>query len=385
MRSTYTLAATGFSLIAVTYGMARFAWGVMLPDVAQAIPFSPRMAGIIAASSFAAYCVAILSASRFEAHAGPRRMAAIAALCAAAGLALLAVATSPLMLAAGLFIAGLSPGLASPALAAAVNSTVRDAQQSAMNTAINAGTSGGIILSVPALLFLPGGWRMACALFAVLALSCLWPVWRCLPDRAHKTADRKKSWRAVYWQRPVLRLVFIAFISGIASAAWWSFGPDVLRRHSGVDAHTTTILWLVAGSAGILGALTGPIAAAIGMQQVYRGSQLFMAIPLLLLAYSEGFSGWFYPAVAMCGAGYVTLSGVLLVSGVSATASSPAAGVSAVFFFLAAGQVVGAMLYGSLAGSTGDTFALTLFGLLSAAMLFITPTGSPQRACDAPA
>lgn len=378
MKSAITLGVTGFSLIAVTYGMARFAWGVMLPDVQQAIPFSPKTAGALAASSFIAYCFAVLSSSAFDARFGSRWMAAIAALCAAAGLGILAAAQSPLMLAIGLFIAGLSPGLASPALAAAADQLSGTAQQARLNTVINAGTSGGIMLSVPALLYLPGGWRMACVLFCLLALSCLWPVLRYLPGRAEKACTPQPHWREIYLQRPLVRLMIIAFISGVASAAWWSFGPDVLRRHLHVDAHTTTLLWLVSGGAGILGALTGPVASRIGMQQVYRGAQLCMAAPLALLAFSGGYSGWFFPAVAMCGAGYVTLSGVLLVGGVSATPGSPASGAAAVFFCLAAGQVVGAMLYGLLAERAGDPIALTLFCLLAATMLFVTPSRQRQ-------
>ncbi|WP_371415053.1 hypothetical protein [Citrobacter sp. CFNIH10] len=57
MNKHVALGMTGFSLIAVTYGMARFSWGIMLPDIRQAIPFTPEVAGIIAACSYVAYCL----------------------------------------------------------------------------------------------------------------------------------------------------------------------------------------------------------------------------------------------------------------------------------------------------------------------------------------
>ncbi|CAJ0995195.1 MFS transporter [Sodalis praecaptivus] len=159
MRASVTLGLTGFALIAVTYGMARFAWGLMLPAVMRDIPFSPRLAGVISACGFAAYCLAVIGASVVSPRCGPRLPAMAAALCAAAGLLILAASSSPAMLAAGLFIAGLSPGLASPSLAAAVGRRVAVPQQPRVNTIINVGTGAGIILSVPVLLFLPGGWR----------------------------------------------------------------------------------------------------------------------------------------------------------------------------------------------------------------------------------
>ena len=50
------IAGTGFSLIAVTYGMARFSWGLMLPAISAEIPFNPQQAGMLSACSFVAYC-----------------------------------------------------------------------------------------------------------------------------------------------------------------------------------------------------------------------------------------------------------------------------------------------------------------------------------------
>lgn len=364
------LVMTGFSLIAITYGMARFAWGLMMPDVMHTIPLTPRISGVLSASSFAAYCVAVMLAPMLTSRAGPRFSAMVGALCAATGLLLLASAASPWLLGLGLFIAGLSAGLASPALADAVSQRIESRQQPQMNTAINAGTSMGIMLSVPILFWLPGGWRAACALFALLALICILPVWRQLPGKSD--AARHSSWLSTLRQRSLQRLIVIALISGIASAAWWSFGPDLLH-HIDVNASVVSLLWLVGGAAGILGALTGPMAKWIGMNAVYRLSLCGMSLLLLLLALSHHYAWWLFPAVALGGAAYVTLSGVLLVWGAEATAHSPASGVGILFFMLAAGQVIGSLLFGQVYASAGAASALLLFAALPLAMLFLTP------------
>lgn len=373
MKASVALGIAGFSLIAVTYGMARFSWGVMMPEAVGDIPFSPGMAGVISACSFAAYCLAILASSLLADRFDARSLAAASACCAAAGLAVLALAGSPVMLAAGLFIAGLSPGFASPSLAAAVNRAVTAEQQPQLNTIINSGTSAGIILSVPVLCFLPGGWRTACFAFSLFALGCLPAVIRWVPPGQNTASMKKPGWGETLWQRPMIKLMPIAFFSGIASAAWWNFGPEILRHHLNVEASTVNLMWLVSGGAGIAGALTGPLAARIGLQQVYRLSQLAMAAPLVLLACSHQMHGWLFPAVAFCGAGYVTLSGILLVSGVGVATSSPATGVAAVFFSLAAGQVAGAVLFGLLLAATGVVPALLLFAAVSAVMMLVLP------------
>ncbi|WP_313679970.1 MFS transporter [Pantoea vagans] len=374
MRSPAALALTGFSLIAVTYGMARFSWGLMLPSISADIPFSPQQAGLLSACSFVAYCLTILTAAALADRYGARLTALLAALSAASGLLLLACASSPLLLATGLFVAGLSSGLASPALAAAVSNRIAAVDQPRINTLINAGTSAGIILTVVILSVLPGGWRAACMLFALLSLACMLPVIRVLSVHAVGSATKARRWHQRLYRRAMRRLMGIALFSGLISAAWWSFGSALLRQHVGVDAETARLLWLVAGGAGIVGAATGPVAARIGLNAVYRLSLCGMALPLLVLAFSHGESTGLLVAVACCGAGYVTLSGVLLVWGAQATAEEPATGVGILFFMLAVGQVAGSLLFGQLYAALGAGTALTLFALSALLLLFITPS-----------
>jgi len=257
MNRPIALGITGFSLIAVTYGMARFSWGLMLPDIRQAIHFSPQIAGGIAACSYAAYCLSVFFASSLTNRFGPRVPALLAAVTAASGLFILAFSAQPLTLATGLFIAGLSSGLASPALAGAVDDTIAPDRQTLVNTVINAGTSAGIILSVPVLFFMPGGWRAACIVFALLALLCLLAAWRYLPGRTTRKREQLPSWRGLLRKPGMYRLLMITFVSGVASAAWWSFGPELLTSHTGLDSPVTRVLWLVSGGAGIVAVFTG--------------------------------------------------------------------------------------------------------------------------------
>lgn len=372
MNKNAALAITGFALIAVTYGMARFSWGIMLPDIRQAVPLTPQTAGLIAACSYAAYCLSVFLASQLTARFGPRLPALLAALTAAGGLFILAFAPSPLLLAVGLFIAGLSSGLASPSLAGAVSAGVKAERQRKVNTIINAGTSGGIILSVPVLFFVPGGWRIACVIFALLALASLFPVWRYLPARGGE-GEQALRWRVLIRKPGMVRLSAIALVSGIASAAWWSFGPELLQHHTGLSSATTNILWLLSGGSGVAAVFTSSLAGRIGVRGVYRGSQLFMAVSLIALSLSHGFAWWLVPVVAMSGAGYVILSGVLLVQGARVAEPSPAAGVSIAFLMLAVGQIIGSVAFGLLYEMVGAAGALLLFSGLSLSMLAVTP------------
>ncbi|WP_262264682.1 MFS transporter [Pantoea dispersa] len=145
MKASLRLTLSGFVLIAVTYGLARFAWGMMMPQVAQQISFSPRASGMLAACSYLAYCLATPGATLLLARWGVRNTAMLAALTAMLGLLLLAAASSAWLIAGGLFIAGLGAGLASPALASAVSRQIDASRQTAANTLINAGTGAGYV------------------------------------------------------------------------------------------------------------------------------------------------------------------------------------------------------------------------------------------------
>lgn len=379
MKTSLRLTLSGFMLIAVTYGLARFAWGMMMPQVAQQISFSPRASGMLAACSYLAYCLATPGATLLLARWGVRSTAMLAALTAMLGLLLLAAAGSAWLIAGGLFIAGLGAGLASPALASAVSLRIDASRQTAANTLINAGTGAGIIVSVPIYLLVPGGWRAACCCFAALALISLLLARYCLPAGRADPPGSPVGWRDRLHNRALLRVIAIAFFSGIASAAWWCFGPDILRQHSHLNEGHASMLWLVSGAAGILGALTGPLARYIGMRQVYWLAQLAMAAPLLLLAALTHFSYWLLPAAALCGAGYVTLSGILLVAGAAATPQNAASGVAAAFLTLAIGQIGGAILFAQIYSSSAAT-ALLLFAAIPVALLVLVPANPPQRA-----
>lgn len=379
MKASLRLTLSGFMLIAVTYGLARFAWGMMMPQVAQQISFSPRASGMLAACSYLAYCLATPGATLLLARWGVRSTAMLAALTAMLGLLLLAAAGSAWLIAGGLFIAGLGAGLASPALASAVSRQIDASRQTAANTFINAGTGAGIIVSVPIFMLMPGGWRAACCCFAALALISLLLARYCLPAGRADPSGSPVGWRDRLHNRALQRVIIIAFLSGVASAAWWCFGPDVLRQHSHLNEGQASMLWLVSGAAGILGALTGPLARCIGMRQVYWLAQLAMAVPLLLLAALTHFSYWLVPAAALCGAGYVTLSGILLVAGAAATPQNAASGVAAAFLTLAIGQIGGAILFAQIYSSSAAT-ALLLFAAIPVALLVLVPANPPQRA-----
>ena len=173
MSPALRIGATGFGLIAVCYGFARFAFGLFLPQIDGDLTLGPSLSGIISGGAFAGYCIAIIASAVLTERIGARTVAVGAALVAAVGMAGIALAPSPLILAISVVVAGSSTGLASPPMAAAVAAAVQKSRQDTTNTVINAGTSAGVALSGPIALAIAGQWRLAFGAFAAHALKDL--------------------------------------------------------------------------------------------------------------------------------------------------------------------------------------------------------------------
>jgi hypothetical protein len=83
--------------------------------------------------------------------------------------------------------------------------TIAPDRQTLVNTVINAGTSAGIILSVP-FCFMPG--RLACGLHRLCpsVLFCLLAAWRYLPGRTTRKREQLPSWRGLLRKPGMYRL-----------------------------------------------------------------------------------------------------------------------------------------------------------------------------------
>jgi hypothetical protein len=127
-------------MIAVTYGLARFAYGLFLPEIRESLDLSETALGYIGAGSYAGYCLAIVAALVFTSRTGPRFMAVAAGAVAVVGMAVVACAPAAWVLAVGIPVAGSSSGLASPPMGEAVVTSILEGLQDRANALINSGT-----------------------------------------------------------------------------------------------------------------------------------------------------------------------------------------------------------------------------------------------------
>src|SRR4051794_12294272 len=99
-------------MVATTFGLARYGYGLLLPDIRRSFHLSSTSLGLIATGSYAAYLLGTAGMATGGDRAGPRRPVLIGGVCACAGVVLIAVASSPVVLAAGGVVAGVGAAVA---------------------------------------------------------------------------------------------------------------------------------------------------------------------------------------------------------------------------------------------------------------------------------
>ncbi|WP_296270902.1 MFS transporter [Pseudomonas sp. UBA6323] len=361
MTREWRLGVTGFGLIAVCYGFARFAFGLFLPQIDADLALPDAVGGLIAGGSFLGYCLAIVVAAQLTERLGARTVAFVAASIGMLGIAL---APSAFWLAAAVLLAGVSTGLASPPMAAAVAAIVQPQRQDGTNTLINAGTSAGVILSGPVALMFGAEWRLAYGVFA--AAACVLAVLAVLHVPRTSVPPVQAHAGAALFSATLKRLVVASLLMGAASTALWSFGSEIVAQRLGWQSAGAGLLWVVIGAAGIAGAGAGALVARLGVDWAHRLCLAALAAAIVLVGLGSA------PALtllggALFGAAYITLSGIYLVWGVAALSERPATGLTIAFLGIAVGQTLGAPVFGALASWLSMTHAVVLFALLALA------------------
>jgi predicted MFS family arabinose efflux permease len=395
------LVAPGLALIAVTYGLARFAYGLFLPEMREAFDISPSLLGAIGAGSYLGYCVAVVLALVYTSRTGPRLMAVAAGAVAVAGMAAVALSPAGWVLALGILVAGASTGLASPPMAEAVARAVPEGLQDRANALINSGTSVGVALSGPAALLLTGEWRIAWGAFALVGLAVL--AWNAAAMPREAAADRdgdasgelgvdgagagEGSGRARLSfsyligarARPRSAPLFVAALGlGFASAAYWTFSRDLVVQAGGLGQTGSTLFWTVIGVSGLAGATAGDLVGRFGLAAVLRGALVSMAAAIALLAVAPGVLPLAYASAALFGSTYILLTGVVLVWSVGVFREIPSAGLGAGFLLIAVGQAVGSPAAGALAGAAGQTTAFLSFAGVAVLTALVKPGAGLQ-------
>ncbi len=367
------LTYAGVAIVAATYGLARYSYGLFLPDIRVALGLSPATLGFIASGSYVGYLLATAVSSAVASRTGPRLLVLVGGLCACLGMGLVALAPSGWVLAVGVLLAGTGSGWVYPAMPEAVAQKVPEREQDRALSWINAGTSFGVLLSGPVALLLSGSWRTAWLCFAVFTLLVtVWNLW-VLPARPAEAVSVPKlrlSWFMCPRSGP---LFAAAFGLGFVASVYWTFAVDLLVSVGQLPPSVGQLFWVLVGAAGMVGVAAGDLIARFGMRTFFIATGVVIALATALLGLNPSSIVPAFISAALFGAGFFLITGLMAVWSVAVFRSRPSTGLGATFLLIAAGQLVGPPVFGALVPTLGMPLLFGLSALLMLGVLVFQP------------
>ena len=370
----------GVAMVAVTFGLARYGYGLLLPDMRADLGIGVGTAGLIGSSAYVSYLLANAAVVPVTARWGPRVAIAAAALTASAGMALIAVAGDASQLLAGVLLAGAAAGFAFPPYADVVAAAVAPARRPAVWAVISSGTGWGVAVAGPVAAVFTTSWRWSWAMFAGTALVVGALAVASAPGGrvggGSATVRLHPAWFVCPRSGPLLAG---AVLVGAGSSVWWAFSVDAMRA-SGVGAGTAQLVFATCGVAGVLASLTGSVVRRTGQRSVHRGSVLALAAALALLAATTRSDTPPVTALLLAGGLFgVSYNAVVAVQGMwnaDVFRERPSAGLAAVNTALTAGTLVGPAVGGWVIGVSGYGVALTLAAGVAGLTVLLAPPAS---------
>ncbi|MFD7660033.1 MFS transporter [Actinosynnema sp. NPDC059797] len=359
-------AVAGMALVAATYGMARFGIGLFAPRLGAQRPGLAPVLGWAAAAQFTSYALAAAVAARL-ADRRPRAGVVLAGVTATAGCLGVAVASDPAAFVVAVFLGGMGGGFASPALVRVVDAVVPGRAAATAQSLVNSGTAVGVIgAGALAPLVPPVGraWVLMALVCAVTAAATWWSV-RTRADLAARrpvtgTPPAPRPWRLLVVPGAA------AVVAGAGSALIWTFGPLMVTGSAAVGVDRVGGLWIALGLGGVLGTFTGVVVERWGRRAGWCLCSCALALAGAgpVVAAGAG-AAWAYAGMAVFGAAYMGLSGVLVLWGRQVWPDAAGAATSVLFIALAVGQAAGSAGFGLLRGAWGPgALALSAAALL---------------------
>ncbi len=400
----WVVAAAGAMTVFSCLGLARFAYGMLLPLMGKALALRYDEMGFIGTGNFAGYLAAVAMAPVFMRRWGGRRTVAAGLALVAASMVLIGSADGFRPILFLYFLTGVGSGLSNVPMMVLVSHWFARETRGRAAGLVLVGNGVAIIFAgflIPALggVFGADGWRAGWRILGGLSVAVAAAAWMMLRDSPAemglapirlKTAGAPSSPSAA--EHPpagtgtVVHLGILYLIFGLTYMVYGTFIVTTMVAERGMPVATAGRFW---SWVGLIGTFSGPLFGALSDRVGRKGG--FMAvfavqtacyglaglgladwsIDLSVILY--GMSAWAIPTIMAAAVGDYM-----------GTAKAATA-FSIITFFFAAGQTLGPAIAGLLAKSSGSfsgsyllAAAATGVGILAAALLR-RPGEAPRR------
>lgn len=336
-------------IVAATYGMARYSLGLFLPAMRADLGIDISTIATIISFSYLGYLLATGVASALSGLIGPRILVFAGGAAATIGMALLATPAKTWLFAIGIFIAGMSPGLAYPPLSDAITRLVQEKSRGWVYAIVNSGTSIGIILCIPLALVFDDNWRLIYACFAV-ATACItfWVSW-IMPSGGfieQQTGIVKRVSFAWLCNRQSTPLYFSSFIFGFVSSTMWTFAPDLLSQSNRASDSYIALFWVIMGVGGLLGGVLPRFLRQHTLTPIFLTGLCLLLIPTAVIPLILD-STLLVLICGFCfGTSFISITGFFGIWSMYVFHQRPSMGFGVVFLIISCGQFLGTIASG---------------------------------------
>ncbi len=354
-----------FLAMLVDIGLARFGYGLLLPQMRADLGGAYGVYGTIATLHFAGYLAGSLAGPFIlRRDRGAGRTAAIAHLFVALGLAASAAASGVFMLGIARVVIGFAAGVGIVSVFSATMERVAPAQRGRISGIVWSGLAVGLLLSAiptPWLLVLPGGWRIGT--YAAAALGAVCAVGLAISMRVAATPSGGTARAATWTEQPFVlrdlldprRFLLLAAAYGCGGAAYTAYATFAVAalRLRGMGGTEIAFVWAALGLTGVIGALAvGPLLASRLQRATFAFTFTTGTIGCALTALpslSAAIGGALFAGLSMASMPAVATA---FARARASTATGPAA-FTAVTMVFGVGQIVGPYSGGLLADHSG--------------------------------
>jgi predicted MFS family arabinose efflux permease len=382
---TARVAIPGVALVAATFGLARYGYGLLVPEMRATFGLEATTVGLLASGAYVAYLAATVASVSLVSRRGPRSIAILAGVLATLGMGIIARAPNVPVLALGIVVAGASSGLAFPPFADLAAEHVDPGRRGVVLASISSGTGWGVALAAPVAIVLAHDWRAAWLVFAVVALAVCVAARLLLPGTGDATRVGELPQLDVRWflcprSRPLL---LSAFLVGLSASVYWTFGPDAVQSAQG--ATMARILFVAVGIASLGGAFAGHVLRRLGAASGFRLCGALLALSLVLIIAGTSRAPLAIASGVAFGITYNLVVAIQVIWSDEVFASRPSAGLAATMLMFGLGQITGPTLAGLVADRAGLGTAFALAAGVMCMSVAMAPQGDLRSASRATA
>ena len=375
--SALALAIAGSAAVATAFGMARYGYGLLLPDIQDDLALTATTLGAVGTTAYVTYVGTTSVVSRLIARVGQRATVVAGGLLAVAGTIVVALAQDLAVLAVGVATAGASAGLVQPPFADAVDRLPAKVRARTLST-ISCGTGWGVAIAAPIAIVAGDAWRSAFLGFAVCATASTLFAASTLPrhrprDRAAQI-DPRRGGRRPGPGRAAGPMLAGALLVGLGTAPFWTFAVDAVRT-AGLDQTAGRALLGVAGVTSVLASGAADVISRLGATWTFVLGALVEAAAIATIGLAADHVVVVMVAAAAFGVAYNTIVNVSVLWGTRLHPDQPSAGAAAAVRAQAVGLLCGPLIGGVVADAIGLT--ATLLG--GAAVVASAALFAPRR------